>query len=195
MAGAIWLAGVVAIGALSPGPNNLLVMDSAARRGMGGTLPAIAGVVAGTLLQLAILALGLHTADAGAQAAYWLLAAGSAWLIWLGVKLIGQALFATDAEQSGAPRAGWLRTSMLQFINPKTWAMVVVAAAALQRGELGVAAALAIFILIPATSLLLWAMLGRGVSALLARARNQRWFDGAMGAALLVLAWQLISQH
>ena len=119
MSGATWLAGVVAIGALSPGPNNLLAMESAVRRGIAGTLPAIGGVVAGTLLQVAVLASGMRAANVDADAAFWLILIGGAYLAWLGARLIGQGLFAAGRLEPtrGGSTARWARHSSHSLAN------------------------------------------------------------------------------
>ena len=41
----ISIVGLITVGAITPGPNNLVVMQTAARRGFVGALPDIAGIV------------------------------------------------------------------------------------------------------------------------------------------------------
>ncbi len=58
----IGAAGAIAAAALTPGPNNFVVMRTAARGGLAGALSAIAGVVLGSLALLAVVVAGAGAA-------------------------------------------------------------------------------------------------------------------------------------
>ena len=73
----ITVAGMVAIAAITPGPNNFVVMEAAARAGFAAAIRAILGVLPGSLILLATVWGGLGTA---LEAASWLRAA----LLWAG---------------------------------------------------------------------------------------------------------------
>jgi hypothetical protein len=53
------VAGFITVAAVTPGPNNLVVMRTAMRAGILGALPAIAGVVVGGIVLLSLATLGL----------------------------------------------------------------------------------------------------------------------------------------
>ena len=80
--------GLLCVAAITPGPNNLVVLRAAGHAGLRGALPAIVGIVCGGLLLLAVTALG-----AGAVLAAhpplrrWAGAIGALYLIWLGISL------------------------------------------------------------------------------------------------------------
>ena len=55
------VAALIALGALTPGPNNLVVLGAGARGGLWAALPPIAGIVAGSLAMLAVVAAGARS--------------------------------------------------------------------------------------------------------------------------------------
>ena len=183
----------------TPGPNNVMVMASAARYGVRRTLPHVLGITLGFPAML-----GLVGAGVGA-----LILASP--VIHIGLEIIGALVMlwiAWRIATTGAPhealRAGarplrFFEAALFQWINPKAW-VIAVAAVALYanahhrgRGGLGgglwsdIALIAAAFALICLPTLLAWAALGRGAGAFLKNERHFRLFNGAM-AALLVLA-------
>lgn len=56
------IAGLLFVAAGTPGPNNLVVMRTAAAAGFIGALPAVGGVVLGGLALLAVVATGVGAA-------------------------------------------------------------------------------------------------------------------------------------
>lgn len=177
-------------GAMTPGPNNLVVWREAGRGGLRGALPAIAGIVVGSVLLLLLAVAGVAALLAGHPA--WRLAlaiAGSLYLGWLGVSLLGRALGCVPAAVPGpgAP-AGIVGLAVFQFLNPKSWVLVLAATGATPPGELMARLPwlLLLFGAIPLACLLLWAVFGAALAGTLARPAPRRWADGAM-ALLIVL--------
>lgn len=182
--GAFGIAGIVAVASITPGPNNFLVMQAAARAGWAAALPAIAGVVAGSLALLAVVLAGANVLFAAHPALRTLVdVGGCVYLCALGVRLIvcasaHSAPIVTAPEVSG--------TLLFQFLNPKSWALTLTAAAAAEVGfarafiEIG-----ALLLLIPTACLLLWSSLGDLMTHQLADERVRRRFDGLMGSLLI----------
>src|SRR4030095_11427989 len=82
-------AGILLVGALTPGTNNLVVMTACARAGVAGALPALAGIVLGTLAMTLIIVLGTGAAFAAEpQLRTAVTAAGCLYLGWLGFRLV-----------------------------------------------------------------------------------------------------------
>lgn len=191
----IAIAGLVLAAAITPGPNNLVVLRAATRAGVAGTVPAIFGIVLGGLLMLALAAVGLGVAFATLPALHGGIAvAGSLYLAWLGVALMrADSEVDADASRAALP-AGALGLLGFQFLNPKSWTMVLTAAAAMPAG--GFASWLqlaALFVAIPATCLLLWSAFGAAMAERLADLRTRRRFDRAMGALLFASALALLA--
>ena len=192
------LCGLLGVAAITPGPNNLIVLHAAGRAGLRGAVPAIVGVVAGGLLLLAVLALGADAVFAAhPPLRRWIAALGGLYLAWLGMTLVagGIAPRRTDA----APRKSTLPTGTLallgfQFLNPKGWVMVLTILAALPvAGWRGYLALAGLFVLIPTLCLLLWAALGAYLARWLAQPRIRRGVDALMGALLVACAVLLMT--
>jgi threonine/homoserine/homoserine lactone efflux protein len=184
-------AGLLLAAAITPGPNNLVVLRIASQAGVRAALPAIAGIVAGSLALLALAVSGL-AAVAAAHPAWraWLGAGGAAYLGWLGLRLLAAALRDTSAAAAADVLPGTaLGLLGFQLLNPKAWVttLTVVAAwgASGTRGWLPLAA---LFAAIPFGCLLLWSACGRWLT----HPRLRRGLDAAMGALLLASAGLLL---
>src|SRR5690606_37940958 len=109
-------------GAITPGPNNLLVLRAAAERGWRGSLAGIGAIVAGSVVLLALALGGFAT-----LVATWpglrnpLGVAGALYLAWLGVDLLRGA---SPSRARGPRREGALALFLFQFVNPKGWLMM-----------------------------------------------------------------------
>ena len=188
------IAGLLLVAAITPGPNNLVVLREAARTGVSGALPAIAGIVLGGLGLLLVVVAGAGYLLARHQALRAGLAlAGGLYMGWLGLCLLPFARHGAAATSSVVLTGGW-RLFGFQFLNPKGWAMVltVVAAWPVTRPA-DYLPLLGLFTLIPLGCLLLWAGGGQLLASRLACARFRRYADTAMGALLLASAALLIT--
>jgi threonine/homoserine/homoserine lactone efflux protein len=194
----IGAAGAIAAAALTPGPNNFVVMRTAARGGLAAALPPIAGVVLGSLALLAVVVAGAGAAfDAVPHLRVALAIAGCLYLVSLGARLLwggsGKGnerapARAAQAAQDGKPMenvqaareapkeaesrerlpAGVAGLFAFQFLNPKSWVLVLTATAATPAGSGGLVRfgqLAALFALIPTVCLLLWAVLGKATAA------------------------------
>src|SRR5262245_4024395 len=187
------VATVVGVGAITPGPNNIAVMNAAARAGVMGALPAIAGIVFGSLGLLLLVVAG-----AGALLAAqprWrtiLTIGGSLYLCYLGARLIKGT---PGAQADTRPRewAGRQRQAaglfVFQFLNPKAWAIVLTATTAAGftlRDVADLAWLSAIFAGVPFLCLVAWSAFGALFTRRLAAPRFRVRFDRAMGGLLAV---------
>lgn len=180
------------IAAITPGPNNLVVMRAAARGGWKQALPAVAGVVAGGLALLVVVTVG-----AGSAFATWpwlhsaIVIGGVVYLIWLGARLIMAA--GHDVGSMALP-AGFAGLFGFQFLNPKGWVMVltVVAVLSARNAQTTLLWLAPLFVCIPAACLLSWAGLGGALAHWLARPLVRKWTDRVLGALLILAALLLL---
>jgi threonine/homoserine/homoserine lactone efflux protein len=196
----IGMSGLILVAAITPGPNNMLVLQLARERGMRSVLPAITGIVVGGLVMFALAQIGLGAVVARyAWLQVGVLACGGVYLAALGLLLVFRSFSSVPIVASymlGALK-GPLPLFAFQFVNPKAWVLVLTVSAAArcvglcgrQSTELTL---LLLFIAIPSGCLLAWAAFGR-VSARfvqggLARAR----FDRVMGLLLIASAASLL---
>ena len=184
----------------TPGPNNVMVMASAARYGVRRTLPHVFGVTLGFPAMLVLVGVGMGALIlASPEIHRGLEIVGALVMLWIAWRI------ATAGAPHEAPRAGarplrFFEAALFQWVNPKAWVIAVAAVALFAHGRPGsghggsqarfwidIALIAAAFMLICLPTLLGWAALGRGAGAFLKNERHFRLFNGAM-AALLVLA-------
>ena len=196
----ISLTGLILASAITPGPNNLLVLRLASARGLRSTLPAIAGIVAGGLTMLEISHIGLAiTISRHPSIREGIAACGAGYLIALGTLMMYRSVKAESAEairMPAAPQGVWALFTF-QFFNPKAWVFVLTVSSistcmiGCNRDTDQVMLAM-LFIVIPSACLLAWAWLGR-VGARMQRTRGTRvGFNFLMGLLLVASAAQLL---
>lgn len=191
----IGVAGLIAVAAITPGPNNLVVMRVAAHSGFIGALPAIAGILAGGLAMLLLAVTGAGVVFAAEPRLYAVITVGGgAYLCWLGASLV-MGSFAKPGAHGTTPvgvlPVGAAALFGFQFLNPKSWVMVLTVTAAVQGGAEPSQAFLplaALFTVIPALCLALWCALGVLMTTCLDRPRIRNWLDRVMGLLLFVSA-------
>lgn len=188
-------AGLLLAAAITPGPNNLVVLREAGRGGVRGAIGATGGIVLGGLVLLAVAGAGAGALLAThATLRVVLGAAGAAYMAWLGVRLLGH-----DTRAAAPDRGATLPTSSLglfgfQFLNPKGWAMVLtIVAAHPVTGLSGYLPLALLFTAIPLACLLLWCVAGRLLATRLAHPRSRRRIDVALGGLLLASAALLLA--
>lgn len=191
-------AGLLAAGAITPGPNNLVVLRAAARSGWRGAVRPIAGIVSGGLVLLVLSSLGIGAIlETEPRFAVLIAVAGCLYLGFLGLRLMSsRARGDEDPESDSLPAGAW-GLFVFQFLNPKAWLLVLTVCASAQA-RLGVLAAvpplLALFALVPTACLSLWSWAGVGLQRALGRERVRARFDGAMGLLLMACALLLLIQ-
>src|SRR5690625_2362779 len=186
------IAGLLVLGAITPGPNNLIVLRMASLGGMRRALPAMAGVVLGGLLLLVIVALGgnaLFTLFPVSSSI--LLWSGCAYLIVLALRWIAGS-FRTPVggngeEAASRPHAGMPGLLWFQFANPKSWVLVTTSVSAASVGPASPARyawLVALFVVLPSACLLFWAFLGSRLMRKLQGHVFRSRFERVMGVLL-----------
>src|SRR5882672_7143805 len=158
---------------------------------LAGAIPALAGIVLGSVALGIVAVLGAGALfNAEPRLGVVTTGAGCVYLIWLGARaLIESAAPTQSAGHSHLPsHASGL--FFFQFLNPKAWATVLtVTAAAQTEADVGRTGLLiGLFALIPTVCLTIWAGLGSLTSEYLARPRVAVWFQRSMGAMLIISA-------
>ncbi len=174
--------------AITPGPNNSMLMASGANFGLRASLPHIWGVTAGYVGLIALCGLGL----AGVFAAFPVLRealkwGGAAYLIYLAWKIATAK--GIGAKAAGARPMSFLGAAAFQFINPKGWviALATVSTYVPARAFLAnLGVALTICGLICVVAVFVWTAFGVGIRRFLSRPALLRAFN--VGMALLLVA-------
>lgn len=173
----------------TPGPNNLMLMTSAAQFGLRRTLPHMFGILVGFPLMVFLIGLGLGAVFTEFP---WLkdglkyLAA--LYFLWLAWKLLGLRIGAAEAGKRPL-RAH--EAALFQWINPKAWAMAVSFVALMVPAGNDRLPALGLLTLgclaLGPFSSLTWMVFGQQLQLWLNRAGMER-FLGLILAGLMVLA-------
>lgn len=186
---------LVAVAAITPGPNNLIVLGAASRGGIGRALPAIAGVVAGSLVLLGFGMTGLVAAfEAQQMLRPVLTAAGGLYLGWLGAMMACHAGRPAHAKSQTSLPNTFVGVGVFQLFNPKGWVLIMtaIAASARERTSSDPLALALVIIVVTTICLGAWALAGASAARWLERTTVRRWFDRIMGVTLIVSAAALV---
>lgn len=181
------------VGAITPGPNNIMIMASGANFGLRRSLPHALGIAVGCGIMVFLSGLGLTglfevfplalTVMRGASVVY---------LLYLAWRLATAAAPETGSEARRP--LSFLGAALFQWVNPKAWALVLVAIAAYlpQPSPAPALAAGLIFVVVSLPSVLIWAKLGEGLRHVLADRRRLRIFNATMACLLLASLWPIL---
>lgn len=183
--------------AITPGPNNVIVMNAGSRAGLVGGCQAVAGVIVGSLLLLALSTGGVAALVVGEprahQALSWL---GAGWLTWTGGTLILRAGVVADTTGSTLPGTV-LGVAAFQLFNPKAWLLVLTATATVTMGDglqPGTVLSLAaVLVGVTTVCLALWGLAGAVLGPWLALPSRRKAFDRLMGSVLIASALLLLT--
>ncbi len=186
------LVGFLFVSAITPGPNNVIVLTEARQGGFIGALPAILGVILGSLVLLALIWSGTAIAlnDVPSLAPIFTIV-GACYVGGLGLIVLRQASRQDGSDNSeqadGLPRT-IVGLAIFQLLNPKAWGLVATATAAASHASLGFLVLAALIILICTACLLLWAWCGSVIARLLEDRPAHRWLNRLLGLMLLASA-------
>jgi threonine/homoserine/homoserine lactone efflux protein len=178
--------GVLVAAAITPGPNNFMVMEASARGGFAAAWSVVLGVMLGSLLLLALIFAGVARAmQVLPIVGTFLSVGGGAYLAWLGASSFLRREQDDEAQRSTAP-ASVLGAASFQLFNPKAWLLTTTAAAAMS-GNGGVFTLAALTVLVTGICLSIWAVAGSASRHFL-QPRGRLWFDRTMGGLLVLSA-------
>lgn len=191
MPGLIWpllLFALVAV--VSPGPNNLLATSSGLQFGLRASLRLLTGLGLGVISLIVATAVGLGLVTSSVpQAQTGLRAAGTAYLLWLAMRIAGSGRPDRTKDTEAAPRGFWAGL-LVSWLNPKVWVLAVTAVAgysAISPNPLVLAAVLGgVFAAVVAPNLVLWCRCGQLVAAKLSTERQWRIANTILAALLVV---------
>lgn len=118
------------VSSITPGPNNLMLMNSGVRFGLRRTLPHAVGVSVGLAIVMSLSYAGVGALLLAQPKLLSLMTIGAAlYLLWLAVDLLRSSRTAPGEETSPAKARAMrpIEAILFQFINPKVWAMTITA--------------------------------------------------------------------
>ncbi|ESR22725.1 LysE family translocator [Lutibaculum baratangense] len=181
-------------GAMTPGPNNLMLVTSGVNFGFTRTIPHMMGITWGFALLMLVVALGLGAIFRevpALQIAVKIL--GGAYLLWLAWK-IALSRSMGEAKRAGAPMS-FLQAAAFQWVNPKGLTMAIAATAAYTdpaRYARSVTVMVVVFTLVTLVSVTTWTGFGAALKTWLAQPTRLKWFNRTMGALLVLSLWPML---
>ena len=173
--------------AVSPGPNNTMLLTIGANRGVRGALPYLAGMAVGLGSMMLVVALGLGALFVRYPEVYQVLKfVGFGYVLYL----------AWRVARAGAPGSGDIdavparfpQATLFQWVNPKAWIVIATIASAYlpaDRGLADIALATAVFLAATLPGAVVWAIAGGMLAKLLTTPRSRRVFTITMAIALV----------
>lgn len=179
--------GFCLIMATTPGPNNMMMLASGVRFGWRRSVPLSAGVAVGMTVLFGATGSGLGAAFAALPLlAVALRVLSAAFLLWLAWKIATAGPLKRDGDDLNV--LGFGTGVTFQWINPKSWAAAMTAAATFlpedtNAGAIAIGAVIIGLVALFAT--MLWAVFGTLLSRFLHEPRRAHVFNVAMAALLL----------
>ena len=196
------LTGFAFISAITPGPNNILLMSSGALFGWQRSLPHLGGVLLGFAILMSSAVFGL-----GSVVAQWpwlvmiVRVFGAAWLAWMSLRYFLAGMHGPEATtaSAAAPISRPFRFHegvSFQWVNPKALILVISAAGAyvalaesiVQRTMIIVG----VFFLAGLISSSLWMITGDALNRLMSSGRSARYVNLGMGILILLTALHIL---
>lgn len=182
------LIGFIIVGAITPGPNNVVIATIGARRGALAALPYMLGVAIGFSAMILLVGVGLAgvimQVPRVADVMRWV---GMAWIAVLAWQ-IATAPMLGERRTDRVP--GFMAAVFFQWVNPKGWLIALSLTAAWIRPDRALLpqAALfaAVFAIISVPCTVPWALLGSGAARLLHSPKRLRAFNVTMAILLIV---------
>ncbi|MGE0233606.1 MAG: LysE family translocator [Flavobacteriaceae bacterium] len=188
---ALWFAMVAAI---SPGPNNILLLTSGVNFGFARTIPHILGACGGAFVLQQGIGFGIGALlEAYPPVHLGLKVAGAAYLIYLAWRTAATRSMATNDGQ--ATPLTPLQAAGLIWINPKAWVVSITAIsifATVENPYIGVLTVSLAFLVANLLCNSAWAGFGIVLRNWLADPVRLKWFNITMGVMLLATLWPLL---
>jgi len=171
--------------AVTPGPNNTVLMTLGLNYGFKKSIPFLAGIQTGIIIVLATLALGLNAIlAANPQLLVWLRYLGFAYILYLSWRIIRSTDTAQDA---GSGPIGFVKAVSLQFVNPKVWVTMTAFVASYIPVGTSVVEYLFIFALVTTSKIpgaAAWALFGQLLGNILSNPKQRKVFNIVAAGAL-----------
>lgn len=190
------LLGFAFVSSITPGPNNFMLMASGVNFGFRRTIPHMFGIAGGFASLLLAVGFGvgalIHAYPALEMAMKIASAAYLAYLAWK----IALSRGLGDKGQGASEPMTFLQAAAFQWVNPKAWAMALVAMGAYVSASAPVLSVLIValaFVLVNFPSVSVWTLFGMGLRRFLSDEKRLRLFNLAMGLLLLATIWPLLA--
>ncbi|HEA16894.1 MAG TPA: LysE family translocator [Pseudoalteromonas prydzensis] len=181
------------VSSITPGPNNLMLMNSGANFGFKRTLPHLLGVTIGFVIMLVLVGLGVMQLFDFFPWSYQLLKVLCiAYLLYLAYKIASNKT-PIGAKNSDTKPFTFVQASLFQWVNPKAWTMALSAVSvyAPSKGIGAVVLVGLVFGIVNLPCVSSWTLVGQQLQVWLKDRKRLRAFNIFM--AVLLIASVLFS--
>jgi threonine/homoserine/homoserine lactone efflux protein len=193
------------VSAITPGPNNAMLMASGVNFGFRRSLRHLMGVDLGFAFMVLCVGLGLHSVLDRYPEVYTVLRyVGGAYMVWIAWKLASarpapaEEAITTDTTGS-APAAkpmGFWAAAAFQWVNPKAWVMAVTCMTAYLGADaatLEVALLAGLYLVLGTPCSAFWVGFGQAMRGLLRNPLRLRIFNITMALALVASLYPMLA--
>jgi threonine/homoserine/homoserine lactone efflux protein len=177
------------VSSITPGPNNLMLMNSGANFGFKKTIPHMLGVGIGFTLMIALVGLGVIKLFDAFPLSYEILKVLSiVYLLYLAFK-IASSTGNLEQKSSSAKPFNFVQAALFQWVNPKAWTMALTSISiyAPTKSVSAVLLVTIVFGIVNLPCISAWIVLGQKIQVVLTDKRRLRAFNISM-ALLLILS-------
>jgi threonine/homoserine/homoserine lactone efflux protein len=182
------------VSSITPGPNNLMLMNSGANFGFKQTLPHALGVGIGFTIMVALVGLGIMQLFDIFPISYQILKVLSVvYLLYLAAK-IAMSDSSIETSNSNAKPFTFVQAAMFQWVNPKAWTMALTAISvyAPTKSLAAVLFVALVFGLVNFPCISSWVVLGEKMQVFLTNKKRLRIFNGSMAALLVCSLYPVV---
>lgn len=180
---------------ITPGPNNLMLLNSGVNFGFARSIPHMLGIGIGFVVLLLAVGFGLGAVLSAFPALHTALKiAGSLYLLYLAWRIAMSRSMESKRGQTARPLT-FLDAAAFQWVNPKAWVMATTAMAIYTVPEkplLSVVLVAVTFGIVNLPSVSVWAGFGTALRGFLADPVRLKWFNIAMGLLLALTLWPML---
>ena len=175
---------------VTPGPNNAMVLASGLKFGFVKTMPTMAGITVGHIVQLILVCLGLGKIfQIYPEIQSFLKLLCAAYLLYLGYKIIGSF---SRIKEDGSKPILFYEAALFQIVNPKAWSISSMAASSFLTAEknllLSISFIAVIALVICPISISPWAAFGAGIKKFVKNNQLRRSIEYLLAVLLLSTA-------
>jgi threonine/homoserine/homoserine lactone efflux protein len=177
------------VSSITPGPNNLMLMNSGANFGFKKTMPHLLGVGIGFTLMIALVGLGVIKLFDAFPLSYEILKVLSIiYLLYLAFK-IASSTGNFEQKSSIAKPFSFIQAALFQWVNPKAWTMALTSISiyAPTKSLSAVLLVAIVFGIVNLPCISAWIVVGQKIQILLTDQKRLRAFNISM-AKLLILS-------
>ncbi|WP_022943100.1 LysE family translocator [Psychromonas hadalis] len=188
------------IGAISPGPVNIIATGSGAVFGFRRTIPHVLGATVAYTLIVFMVGLGLNSTLASfPEVSHVLRYVGSVFLLCMAYKIATSVPIFSEKILTGKQPPSLIEGALAQGLNPKAWLVSMSGVSLFVTAHSQATLYLFIFCLISFTVCLLgistWAAIGHSIQGLLSTKNRQIGFNILMGLMLSGTVFLILFSH